>query len=176
MSGIAAWGQKAAAPEPEYDNVAELLDSNSNSLKPLERQTIALVAHTKAIGLGGVVASATVAGARSAVRLPADTKLEFIVRASSQTVDPATIIQVYRFDVEKGQRKVDTVRGGGVLHGKITQSAAQALVAMDAAKFGASSFRISAAQPLAPGEYVIMITSANALAPPSAFCFGVDSK
>jgi hypothetical protein len=173
--GGLALAQKAA-PEPEYENVAEFLDQTAGALKPLERQTLAVVARTKLGGIGGMTTSATVPGTQSPVRFAADQKLEFVARAVSQSVDPNSIIALFRFDVAKDMRKVDTVRVGSAFGGKAKSSAAQSMVAIDAVKYGTSSFKITPAQPLAPGEYMIQVVNPNSLQQSTVFCFGVDSK
>jgi hypothetical protein len=166
---------RCLAQEPEYENVAQFLEDGA--LKPLERQTIAITARSKAVGLGGVTTSATVKGTRSPVRFSTDKNPEIIVRASSQKVDPYSVMQLYKFEIAKGERRVDTVKGGHVFGGKVSASAAKSAVTFEASKHGESSFKVTPSQPLEPGEYMVLISDPTKFgSAAAAFCFGVDPK
>ncbi len=176
LSSVSTRAQKAPA-EPEYENVAAFLDPSAGALKPLERQTLATAAKPKVLGFGGATGSSTVQGEKSPVRFTFGQKLEFVVRVASQTVDPVSVIELHHFTVAKGARVIDTVRVNSVFKGGgVKESSAQSAVTFTAAKYGASSFKIGASQPLAAGEYVILVKSANTLTAPAAFCFGVDPQ
>lgn len=154
--------------EPEYLGIVALIDSAIGNLILLERKTPEQKIKVKAMGFAGGEGYLQIEGEQSPIRFKTDQKLEFVVRVSSQQIDPVSSIQFFRFESKKGKRRMILVKVGAMaISSKSTAS--QSAVSFDAAKYGESSFRFSAASPLLPGEYCLSAAGTN-----DAFCFGID--
>jgi len=173
-------GQVSSVPkEPEFVNSFSYLEKDG-VFRPLERQSARPGAKAKGLGFGGARASYVIPNDRSTVRFSADTDLSFIVRpagptgpggAAASDVDPATIVQLYRLKVIKGQRELQIVTGSLFRGSKGTQE--ESAVQFEITKYGKQSVVIKPLKPLPPGEYM---WAANAtFMVPQAYCFGVDS-
>jgi hypothetical protein len=160
-----AVGQEAKkVQEPDYLGVFFSLDSNTGNLSPLERQTPE--AKWKS-GLGGVESSLEFKGERSPVRFKQGQRLEFVVLVSSQQMDPQGLVQFLSLEAKKGKRRL--VTGKSALFGGKT-SISEKAIAFNAAKYGTSSFKITPAQNLPPGEYTLSQPDTD-----DGFCFGIDA-
>jgi hypothetical protein len=150
--------QEKKLVEPEIIGLVHVLDSETSSIVPLERQT----------GKGRVGlrrAAAEITGQSSPVRIRALAKQEFVVNVPAGT-DPSRF-SIYVMDGKKGKRQTTTAKvglfsdvvGGGTLQ-------------VNASKYGQSSYKLTPAQVLPPGEYCF--------SPPGEsydlFCFGINSK
>ncbi len=152
--------------EPEYIGVFFYL--NEGKLVALERQSAESKLKIKAMGFGGGESILQIKGEQSNVRFKADQKVEFVVRVSSQSTDPVSIIQFYRFESKKGMRRLSIAKAGTMGMGAksiVNQNA----VSFNAAKYGESSFKIVPANALLPGEYCF-----SGAASQDGFCFGID--
>lgn len=171
---VIAWGQGGKVPnEPESPSVLYYLDSSAR-LVPLEPQIVRVKRKFHALGFTGVTAVYQVGGERSPVRLKAEQKLEFVIRIDGK-VDPLEFVQFYRFEGIEGSR-VLPIEDFDAL-GRLTRiSLASAIVDFDAAKYGASSFRLTPIQKLVPGEYCLTVRLATKPENKSSgFCFGIDT-
>lgn len=165
--GILAQQPKAA--EPDYIGIFNYLDVANNKLTPLERQTVQVKAKAKAFGFGGAEGYVEIKGDRSSVRFKANDDLYFVVRASSQQVDPSTVIQFFMMQIVKGARQLKMVKVsafGAVNSNKQNES----MIPFNTAKYGESSFKIVPSQGLPMGEYCFSTTTGQ-----DAFCFGIDA-
>lgn len=154
--------------EPEYLSVFFLLE-DGGTLKALERQTPESKIKVKGLGFGGGEGYLQIVGEQSPVRFKSNAKFEFVVLVASQQTDPMSLIQFYSFERTKGTRRLMMAKVGsmGMSSKNVTN---QNAVSFNAAKYGTSSFKISPAYELKPGEYCI--SAANTAA---AFCFGIDA-
>jgi hypothetical protein len=166
--------------EPEYVNAFVFLETDG-SLKPLERQTAKPSAKIKALGFGGAQSSYVVTGEQSPVRFSADTTFRFVVRPMSATfpggaaggandVDPATIVQLYRLKVSKGQRTLQIGKAGLFTGSKSNQE--ESSIPLEILKYGERSVIMRPLKPLPPGEYMWAANAAFVV--PQGYCFGVD--
>ena len=154
--------------EPEYLSVFFYLEGTGD-LRSLERQTPEQKVKVKGFGFGGGEGYMQIKGEKSPVRFKNDSKLEFVVLAASQQTDPMSLIQFYSFEPKKGLRQLMMAKVGsmGMSSKDVTN---QSSVSFNAAKFGASSFKIAPAYELRPGEYCLSTASTA-----TAFCFGIDA-
>lgn len=161
------WGQEPKkVQEPEYLGTYFALEPSTGNLIPLERQTAAQKVEVHAMGLGGASTSIEIRGEKSRVRFKEGQKLDFVVLASSQQIDPHGIVEFFFFEPDDGMRKIlmgkVSLGGGGTTMGA-------AAVPFDASKYGASSFKITPTELLPPGEYGLSVQGSK-----DAFLFGVD--
>lgn len=152
--------------EPEYLGTFFLLDASTGNLIPLERQTPQI--KTKASGLDGWKRTLEIKGEKSPVRFKEGQTLEFVVLAPSQQTDPQGSIQFVSLESTKGKRQLVITKTNSMGTSVKTVMNERA-VPFNAAKYGTSSFKISPAQNLPPGEYALGSPSNN-----DAFHFGID--
>jgi hypothetical protein len=162
-------GQEAKkVQEPEYLGIFFLLDPNTGNLIPLERKPAEAKVKVKAMGFGGGETSIEFKGEKSPVRFKEGQKLEFVVLASSQQIDPQTIIQFFSLESKKGKRRLIMAKASSMgMSGKSVTS--ERAVAFNVAKYGTSSFKVAPAQNLPAGEYTLSGPGTN-----DGFCFGID--
>lgn len=154
--------------EPEYIGVFFHLEGKGD-LDGLERQMPEQKVKVKGFGFGGGEGYMQIKGEKSPIRFKTDSKLEFVVLAASQQTDPMSLIQFYSFEPKKGMRQLMMAKVGsmGISSKDVTN---QSSVSFNAAKYGASSFKITPAYELKPGEYCLSTASTA-----TAFCFGIDA-
>ena len=156
--------------EPEFLGTFFSLDSTTGNLSPLERQTAMHKILVKAMGFGGGVGYFELSGEKSPVRFKEGEKLEFVVLVSSQKSDPQGIIQLFSWESKKGKRQLTIDKAGSMGIG--SKSLLQkSLIAFNASKHGTSSFKITPAENLPPGEYTLSGPDNK-----DSFCFGIDKK
>jgi hypothetical protein len=157
-------------PETEYIGLFAALDSSSGKLIDLERQTPEDKIKIKAMGFGGGEGFIQMKGETSPIRFKALQKIEFVVRVSSQQIDPISIIQFFRMESKKGVRRLSISKVGVMAVGS-KSTANQNAISFNAAKYGESSFRIVPASLLLPGEYCLSGPGNK-----DGFCFGIDTN
>lgn len=163
----AAFGQEVKkVQEPEYLGVFFLLDSSTGNLVPLERQTP--VSKTKAAGLDGMKSTIEIKGEKSPIRFKEGQKLEFVVLVSSQQTDPQGILQFFSLESKNGKRQLLIAKRSS-MGTTVKTTANERAVPFNATKYGTSSFKITSAQNLPPGEYTLGAPGNN-----DGFCFGID--
>jgi hypothetical protein len=151
--------------EPEYLGNFFLLDSSTGNLIPLERQTPATTA--KGTGYAGEEVSIEFKEEKSPVRFKEGQELQFVVLVSSQQTDPQTL-QFFSLASKNGKRRLVTAKRNFMgTKGKSVMG--EKAVPFNATKYGTSSFKITAAQKLSPGEYVLGAPGTH-----DGFCFGID--
>ncbi len=156
--------------EPEFLGTFFSLDSTTGNLSPLERQTAMHKIVVKAMGFGGGVGYFELSGEKSPVRFKEGEQLNFIVLVSSQKIDPQGIIQLFSWESKKGKRQLTIDKAGSMgLGGKSLIQ--KSLIAFHASKYGASSFKVTPAENLPPGEYTLQGPDNK-----DSFCFGIDKK
>ena len=145
--------------EPETLGVVYLL--RDGNLVPLDRE----VSHVKASpGLFKAKAKLRVNGPAARLRLKPSEKMEFVVQLASG-VDPNKI-KLYKLDVSGGKRE-------SVILTVVAFSGAKAelkTLTLDVTRHGEHSYKLTPAQQLLPGEYVLVATDST-----DAYCFGVEA-
>lgn len=156
----------AYVAEPQYINSFYALTPNGNLIE-LEFKTVAF--RPKAWAVPGYASFKTVADlkpSQSPVRLPASA--QFVVRGRVD-VDPATVYELRLLKGSKSHREfVMSQAHGSIVGGAVNPE--EGAIPIRFEEYGNSSFRIVPAQPLAPGEYALMMRGRYF----QLFCFGVD--
>ena len=168
-----AWTQDGKVPsEPGSPSVLYYMYSSAQ-LVPLESQVVRIKHKFHALGFTGVTAVYQVGGEKSPVRLKAEREPEFVVRLQGK-VDPLEFVQFYRFEGIDGSR-VLPIEDFDALGRPTKISIASATIDFNAVKYGASSFKLTPIQMLAPGEYCLTVRLATKQENRSSgFCFGID--
>lgn len=158
---------KATVQEPEYLGNFCWRDPKTGDLKPLERQTATSRVRVRAMGFGGGEGFMEITGEQSPMRFGEGQALDFVVLVSSQNDDPQRLFQLFALDSGDGKRRMSVAKVGSMgLTSRSSMSDSQ--IPVKAIRFGRSSFLITPADSLAPGEY--------ALAGPTegvGFCLGL---
>ena len=155
-------------PEPEFQGAFSSLDPDTGKISPLERQAWLKMLHQRGpFGIGGSYTYFKLKGPKAPVRFKEEQPLAFIVRASSQQIDPQTIVRLYKLYVEDGDRRLEAESGGLFV---VSLKMHESLIDFSGEKYGASSFKITPTGPLPAGEYAFA-----ALGNKDWFCFGVDA-
>jgi len=162
-------GQEAKkVQEPEYLGIFFSLDSSTGNLIPLERLTPEYKIKTKAMGFGGAKSLLEFKGEKSPIRFKEAQKLEFVVLVSSQQTDPQGSIQFVSLEPLKGKRQI-IIATANLTSTTDKSVMGDRAVPFNVTKYGTSSFKISPAQNLPPGEYTLGTTGTH-----DGFCFGID--
>ena len=144
--------------EPETLGVIYLL--RNGGLVPLDRE----VSHVKASpGFFKAKAKLRVNGTSAALRVRPTERLDFVVQLANG-VDPNKL-KLYKLDVSGGKRET-------VILTVVAFSGAKAelkTLTLDVTRHGERSYKLTPAQQLLPGEYVLVATDST-----DAYCFGVD--
>jgi hypothetical protein len=156
----------AQVAEPQYINSFYALTPNGNFID-LEYKNVVL--HPKSWAVPGYASFKTVADLKpgqSPIRLPASA--QFVVRGRVD-VDPATVYELRLLKGSKSHREfVMSQAHGSIVGGAVNPE--EGAIPIRFEEYGNSSFRILPAQPLAPGEYALMVRGRYS----QLFCFGVD--
>jgi hypothetical protein len=157
---------KSVAAEPQYINSFYALTPNGN-LIDLEYRNVAL--HPKSWAVLGYASFKTVADfepSQSPIRLPASA--QFAVRGRVH-VNPTTIYDLRLLKGSKSHREfVLSQAHGSIVGGAVNPE--EGAVPIRFEEYGSSSFRIIPQQPLAPGEYALVVRGGYS----QLYCFGVD--
>jgi hypothetical protein len=147
--------KKEAIPEPEGLGAIFFIDSSKAALLALERQTAKASA-------GLVRVSAEIKGERSPVRILSDLDQDFVVALPSG-VDPSKY-ELFLMEAKKGKRR--TVMATDKI---FTVQVGKSSLAVTVKRYGGSSYKLTPAQRLPPGEYCFSPSDSN-----DSFCFGID--
>lgn len=156
----------AQVVEPQYVNSFYALTPNGN-LIDLEYKTVALHPRSWAVpGYASVKMVADLKPSQSPIRLPASS--QFVVRGLVN-VNPATVYELRQLKDSKNHREfVMSQAHGSIVGGAVNPE--EGAIPIRFEEYGSSSFRIIPEQPLAPGEYALMVRGRYS----QLFCFGVD--
>jgi hypothetical protein len=164
---IAQNNPPAYVTEPEYINSFSALTPHGN-LIDLEYRMVAF--HPRSWAVPGYASFKTVADfkpGQSPIRLPSNA--QFVVRGSVN-VDPATVYELRMLKGNKSHREfVMSAAHGSIVGGEMNPE--EGAVPIRFQEYGNSSFRIVPAQPLAPGEYALVMRGRYS----RLYCFGVDA-
>jgi hypothetical protein len=157
---------KSVAAEPQYINSFYALTPNGNFID-LEYKNVVL--HPKSWAVPGYASFKTVADfepGQSPIRLPASA--QFAVRGRAN-VNPETIYELRLLKGSKNHREfVLSQAHGSIVGGAVNPE--EGAIPIRFEQYGTSSFRIIPDQPLAPGEYALVVRGRYS----QLFCFGVD--
>jgi hypothetical protein len=164
-------GAAKKVQEPEYVGVVFCLDP-AGALTPLERQQSNAAFKTKALGFGGGQNSIIYKGARSPVRFKVGQELQFVVRLQVPAgIEPDSLVNLDVLKVSKNERAIITAKVGAMGLGGAKSQKGETSRPLNFSKYGEESLKISPAQPLEAGEYVITTRLVA-----GSFLFGVDSQ
>jgi hypothetical protein len=149
--------KKEPALEPEVLGAVFFIDSSKGALLALERQTGKVVA-------GFIRASVEIKGKRSPVRITGDAGQDFVVALPSG-VDPSKF-ELFLMEAKKGRRRIVISTDKF-----FTIKAGKASLPVTVKRYGQSSYMLTPARPLPPGEYCFSPSDSN-----DTFCFGIDEK
>lgn len=151
--------QDNKAPEPETIGVLFYRDPATNTLLPLDRETISVKVSP---GFFKASAKIRVKGVSAKLRLKAAPKPEFIIQLANG-VDPNKI-KLYLLKID-GDKRVTTVATASGFGSKTELNT----LPFDVTKWGQNSYKLVPSQPLVPGEYTF-----NAMDSTDAFCFAIE--
>jgi hypothetical protein len=152
--------------EPQYVNSFYALTPNGNFVD-LEYKNVVLHPKSWAVpGYASVKMVADLKPSQSPIRLSASA--QFVVRGPV-SVNPATIYELRLLKDSKSHREfVMSQAHGSIVGGAVNQE--EGAIPIRFEEYGTSSFRIIPQQPLAPGEYALMMRGRYS----QLYCFGVD--
>jgi len=156
--------------EPDFIGNFAWRDPATGRLKSLERQTGSSTISVKAMGFGGAESYIRVPGDRSPVRFKEGDATDFVLLVSSQNTDPQSVAQLFILDAQEGDRRLPVARAASMgISGRAVATESQ--LPLRATRYGKSSFLLTPAEALGPGEYAFAgpITGVG-------FCFGVDAN
>jgi hypothetical protein len=142
--------------EPEKIGAVYLRDP-TGKLVPLERVQARWQSH-RSLGVDTVIHYWEIEGATSPVRLKSSQEMLFVVKLASG-IDPS-VFQLFPL-----ARKKDTRR----IKNDIKNGTEYLTLPLDVKKYGESSYSLTPANALAPGEYSLSSKQSN-----DGYCFGVD--
>ena len=148
---------------PEYDGIVEAVVGGQRV--NLERAQTETRASTRALGLGGVAVYQQVQGARSPVRFPRGSDIQFVTRAAGGNTEPSSFVHLFQLSVRGGSRRLRM--GGANMFGGSFSSENE--VALTGERYGPAFYRLHPLAPLPPGEYLVQSGGGT-----SAFLFGID--
>jgi hypothetical protein len=155
----------AYVPEPQYINSFYALTPNGNFID-LEYRNVVL--RPKSWAVPGYASFKTVADfepSQSPIRLPATA--QFAIRGRAN-VNPATIYELRLLKGSKSHREfVLSQAHGSIVGGAVNPE--EGAISIRFEQYGGSSFRIIPQQPLAPGEYALVVRGRYS----QLYCFGV---
>jgi hypothetical protein len=137
-------------PEPEY--VGNILMIQDNSGIPLEKQRASNHARS---GFLKAKSSNIVQGAQSSVRAATGENLTFIVRHSTNDVDPVQVVNIFKLtsDIKRDYRYIET-GSRGMFTG---DSMKIEFLPFSSKRYGKFSYQLTISQPLSPGEYAMTL-------------------
>jgi len=152
--------------EPQYINSFYALTPNGNFID-LEYRNVVLHPKSWAVpGYASVKMVADLKPGQSPIRL--SPSAQFVVRGRVD-VNPATIYELRLLKGSKSHREfVLSQAHGSIVGGAVNPE--EGAIPIRFEDYGTSSFRIISQQPLAPGEYALMVRGRYSM----LFCFGVD--
>jgi len=163
---IAQNNPPAYLTEPEYIDSFFALTPHGN-LVDLEHRIVAF--HPKSWAVPGYASVKTVADfkpGQSPIRLPSNA--QFVVRGRVN-VDPAMVYELRMLKGSKSHREfVMSQAHGSIVGGEMNPE--EGAVPIRFQNYGSSSTRIIPDQPLAPGEYALVMRGHYS----QLYCFGVD--
>lgn len=141
-------------PEPDSIGVFFYLDSATQTLKRLPTEEF----KRHSGGFAAVTQSVRVSGDASSFHLSGSDKAAFVFKVFKD--EEAAKAKLFQFSVKGSEREYDLGKW------KRRDFTPNTGLAVDVAKFGASSYKLTPETPLSPGEYALTLG-------PTVFTFGV---
>lgn len=156
--------------EPEF--IGEVNLTTDGNIKLLDKSKIVTKTSADAsilfTGIGSIRSKFYVQGKQASVRIKRGIPFSLIVNAGDNSIDPFSVITVFRFDVKNGKRRAE-LSNIGVWSSSSDNNLK--MVQFQAKKFGSHSYSISFSN-LLPGEYGVIVNKI----PSTVMCFGVDGE
>lgn len=156
--------------EPEFAGSMVYVNDTIGSGIPLEKQVCSMKTKAGAsmyiVGVGKVTSSSVVKGKSSPVRIQKKENLQFIIRVTDNSVDPSTIINVFKLTEKKDTRTVELASAGTFQASKSNDIQYLPFVGK---KYGDSSYLIEISS-IETGEYAITLPERRDL----FYMFGVE--
>ncbi len=160
------------AQEPEF--IGEVNVMYNDSVKLLDKEYMAMSSNADAglvlFGIGSINTEIVVPRKSAKTRVPENTELHIIAKASDNLSDPMSVIRVFQFEVHHSSRKalIATADVFGSSNNKFNS------LTFHASKYGKSSYDIEMSS-LPVGEYGVIVSNPNNRDSKSAliYCFGV---
>lgn len=153
--GLCANAQ-VAVEEPEFSDETLMLVSDTEGVKlKRESATIKTKAGASLIitGIGKIRSKLTIKGEASASTVKGSSTTRLIVRADDNKTDPTSFINIFKFEIKKGDRTFLLSQLGTFTGAEECNTSG---VEFKAKKYGESSYYI-VMEDLEPGEYGILI-------------------
>lgn len=149
--------QRFKITEPEFSgNMVYVNDTIGEGIS-LEKQTCSTKTQGSAslyiTGIGKVKSSSLVKGYQSDIRINQHSKLNFIIKVTDNSIDPITLINIFKLEQKKNYRLVELGASGtfsGVTSNDIK------FLKFKGKKYGTSSYIIEI-DSIEPGEYAITL-------------------
>jgi hypothetical protein len=156
-----------AVTEPQYINAFYALGAKGE-LVDLEHQIAAFKSHTKVLpGYATIKMAAEFKPAHAPVHVSGN--VQFVVRGRIP-IDPASRFELRPLKASKDHREIVITTGhGSIIGGSATSTFDEGALPLKFEEYGVNSYRITPAQPLAPGEYAIGMHGFVT----ELYCFGV---
>lgn len=160
------------AQEPEF--IGEVNIMYNDSIKLLDKEYMAISSKADAslvlFGIGSINTEIVVPRKSAKTRVPENTELHIIAKASDNLSDPMSVIRVFQFEAYHSSRKalIATADVFGSSNNKFNS------LTFHASKYGKSSYDIKISS-LPVGEYGVIVSNPNNRDSKSAliYCFGV---
>lgn len=164
---IFANAQTIKINEPEFTGSIVYVNDTIGSGIPLEKQVYSIKA--KAIyfvGIGKATSFGVIKGKKSPVRIQKKENLQFIIKLTDNSIDPATIINIFKLTEKKDTRIVELA---SLTTFEGTKSNDIPYLPFVGKKYGNSSYLIEISS-IETGEYAITLPTRQDL----FYMFGVD--
>ncbi len=167
---LVAQQQAVSVQEPEYANQFALMGPDGK-LIPLEQEPLRFETQSKRnfVIAPKVTSEEVVPQQKSPVRAAANA--HFVVRLHIGDMDPTTVIKLEKFIVRRKDRELlKTQASAGILpFSNVKSQNKETNIPVTVKKYGTNSFEVTPSQPLPPGEYAFVTSTALS-------CFGVDTS
>jgi hypothetical protein len=161
LCAISSIAQSIKIIEPEFSGIMVYVNDTIGSGVRLEQQAGSIktkangASYIPLVGLaaGKAKSKNVINGCCSPVKIDRNTKVQFIIKVKDNTIDPTTLINIFKLTVEKDTRIVELASAslvGGSKAGNIT------FIPFNAKKYGTSSYLIEVDY-FESGEYAMTL-------------------
>lgn len=162
--------QKITISEPEFTGSMIYVNDTIGYGIPLEKQACSMKTKAGAslyiTGVGKVTVTSVVKGNKSSVRIAKRNNVQFIIKVKDNTIDPSTLINVFKLTEKKNSRMVELASSSTFQADKTMDIN---FLSFDGKKYGESSYLISIAN-IEQGEYAITLPERRDL----FYMFGIE--
>lgn len=172
MFGLCASAQKF---EPEWVSEVNILKIDGDTVAiPTEKSVPQIKTSSSAgrilVGIGNVRSKAVFKNGRSTAQIQPGDMTTLVVRAKDNDTDPATFIQIVKFEEKKKERKTELAKENWV--GNVSEGNMK-LIQFKGKRYGKSSYILTFQAP--EGEYGVRVLNPNVEDEKVAvfYCFGI---